>query len=146
MNVPSIYEWHCKSNATDCRYIGSTNNLQQRIWLHNFGIRNGIKNPFYDLVRDTGGLDNWQCNKLEQLPTDISKLELRKREQHHIVISATPLINVKRAYLSPEALKQKQKEYYKIYYRENIHNYNKKSLPIVNGGGSTNNTGTSESE
>lgn len=136
MNVPSIYEWRCKNNATDRRYIGSTGNLQQRIWLHNFGIRNGVKNAFYDLVRDTGGLDNWECNQLEQLSHDISKVDLRMREQHYIDTTTTPLVNVKRAYLSPEALKKKQQEYYKIYYRENIHNYNRstiKSPPITDG-------------
>ena len=47
------------------------------------------------------------------------------REQHFIDTTTTPLVNQKRAFLSQEALKNKQKEYYKIYYRENIEKYNK---------------------
>jgi hypothetical protein len=124
MNVPSVYEWVCKTDATTHRYIGSTNNLQQRIWLHDHAIRSGDKNYFYDLIRATGGRDNWQCNQLEQLPTDISKIELRKREQHYIDSTTTPLINQRKAYLSPEALKKKQQAYYKVYYRDNIEKYN----------------------
>lgn len=130
MNVPSIYEWRCKSDATDNRYIGSTNNLQRRIWLHDHAIRSGDKNDFYDLIRATGGRVNWECNQLEQLPTDISKIELRKREQHYIDSTTTPLINQRKAYLSPEALKEKQQAYYKVYYRDNIEKYNLKGTLV----------------
>lgn len=128
MNVPSIYQWHCKNAECDRRYIGSTKNLQQRTWMHNFGIRTGIKNQFYDIVRATGGPDNWECHQLEQLPADITNVELRMREQYHIDSTTSPLININRAYLSAEALKQKQKEYYKKYYRENLEKYNKPKL------------------
>lgn len=133
MNVPSVYEWRCKSDVTHCRYIGSTHNLQQRIWMHDHAIRSGDKNEFYDLIRATGGRNNWECNQLEQLLPDISKLELRMREQHYIDSTTTPLINERRAYLSPDALKKKQQAYYKIYYRDNIEKYNKKSPLITDG-------------
>ena len=81
-----IYEISCKSN-TELFYIGSTNNLSSRKSHHKKNTNNKVGKRYwtklYTEIRNNGGWGNMLFIKLYEYD-DISKDELRKKEQYYI--------------------------------------------------------------
>jgi hypothetical protein len=75
--LPIDYE-----NGLDC-YIGSTANYTQRKASHASAVRRGVTYPVYTHIRSHGGWANWDMVLVERWPC-ANKLELEKRERHHI--------------------------------------------------------------
>jgi len=92
-----IYEIACKTNLS-LFYIGSTNNLSSRQSHHKKNTTNKVGKRYwtklYTEIRANGGWVNMKFTKLYEFD-DISKDELRQKEQYYIDELKPPLNSIK---------------------------------------------------
>ena len=104
--VQCVYKISCVDENIKEFYIGSTEDLQQRIKLHTSTYNTQNKNyKLYKFIRENGGLSNWEINPIE-IFTFLTEEELRKHEQFYMD-EYKPQLNCKRA------IGITQSEYYK---------------------------------
>ena len=69
--VITFYRIYCKNPDVFDSYIGSTNNLKQRIREHQSRCMNptdpAYARPLYVAIRANGGLDNWEFEEIERV-------------------------------------------------------------------------------
>lgn len=109
------------SNFDNAIYVGSTNNLEQRISFHKKSFLNDKSCKYnyniYQFIRENGGLENFSISSIEEFDCD-NVLEARQREQYFINSysnSGYILLNKNNAFTNV-------KQYRKDYYEANIEN------------------------
>jgi len=109
--VQCVYKISCVDENIKEFYIGSTDNLNERIRLHIITCNNingkGYNYKLYKFIRENGGISNWEINPIE-IFSFLTELELKEHEQFYMD-EYKPQLNCKRAI----ALTQSQ------YYEEN---------------------------
>jgi len=122
-----IYLIKHKTDDTKKVYVGSTNNLKNRINEHKSTCNNEKSKNYnlnlYQYIRENGGINEYQFIILECYVCNF-KHELYYKEDDYIKIYDNNL-NSKRAYLTRQEYKKRLNEYAKKYYDENIDKFKK---------------------
>tara|TARA_R110002153_G_C12966043_1_gene460605 strand:- start:29 stop:511 length:483 start_codon:yes stop_codon:yes gene_type:complete len=106
--VQCVYKISCVDENIKEFYIGSTDDLQQRIVKHISAYKLYNYNV-YNFIRENGGLSNWVINPIE-IFSFLTELELREHEQFYMD-EYKPQLNSKRAIgLTPTKYYQENKE------------------------------------
>jgi len=104
---------------TEDLYIGSTVNFNDRKGKHKFSCSNdkcrAYNYKLYQTIREYGGWDNWAMFTIEE---EIPIEQLKEREQFYIN-TLEPSLNEKRALLTKEDKKKRDKERNKKNYEQN---------------------------
>jgi hypothetical protein len=111
-----IYKIACKDLNIKDIYVGSTAQFENRINYH-ISVCNNPKSKaynyyVYDFIRQNGGFENWQILLMEYYPCK-DKHELQKRERE-IMEQTQARLNIRRAIITPEEIKQYTENYYKV--------------------------------
>ena len=111
-----IYKWrHIEDLNDDMILIGSTNNFSRRKCRYKQDICNpnskNYNTPSSVYIRENGGYNNWIMEVIEKYPCT-NKNELRMKEDEWILKTNSKL-NINRAYVTREELKEIKKEYRK---------------------------------
>jgi len=113
--ISGIYAIVCKDTTIAEVYVGSTNNLERRIWEHKSNCCNKNRNKYnlkvYQFIRDNGGFDNFKFIVLEHYKGE--REDLHQLEQ--VWYNTFP----KELLLNTQYPKRSIKEYCKEYYQEN---------------------------
>ena len=116
--VQCVYKISCIDENIKEFYIGSTDNLKERITCHKSRYNcNNNNTKIYKFIRENGGLSNWEINPIE-IFSFLTEEELRQHEQFYID-EYKPQLNCVRAYLSPEQKNIDHKNRTKKYYENN---------------------------
>jgi group I intron endonuclease len=95
-------------------YIGSTLDLKKREREHKCRCNNEKCNEYnyqlYQTIRDNGGWDNFKMEIVQKFNYNITKVELRKKEQFYINL-LNPNMNSCNAYISKEERLEQMKQY-----------------------------------
>jgi hypothetical protein len=111
-----IYRISC-NDLPDFIYVGSTTDFVKRKNQHKCYSKTK-ECKLYQIMRENGGWDNWRICIIEEYPDCKNCIEQRMREQKWID-ELNGNLNMKKAYISEEELKEKNKKYLKEYYKEN---------------------------
>ena len=125
--VQCVYKISCVDENIKEFYIGSTDDLQKRIYKHQERYIN-YNQYVYKFIRENGGISNWEINPIE-IFSFLTKEELRQHEQFYLD-EYKPQLNTNRAYRTQEQLVKQQNDHYKnnkIYRLENVKQYYKKN-------------------
>ena len=81
--ISCIYIIYCKDLSIPYEYVGKTTNLTHRMTIHKASVNNKKATNYhlklYEVIRNTGGYQNWEYNILE-ICNDKKKLtELEKK-------------------------------------------------------------------
>ena len=83
----AIYKLSCIEPDVSEIYIGSTTNIQKRIYRHKSGCNNPNSSKYnyklYRFIRDNQGWDRWRLDVIELYPCN-SKIEAAQRERFWI--------------------------------------------------------------
>jgi len=116
-NNTVIYKIQCVDGLCDFVYFGSTTNFATRKSQHKHDCNNENKRTYnynlYKTIRENKGWENFEMCLVEVYPCE-NKHQLLIREQFYIDNNRNNMNSCK-AYLSLEASKEYQKDYYKIY-------------------------------
>ncbi len=138
--MSGIYAITCKDKSIQEFYIGSTDNLEQRIEEHKTRCKYKSQLHYnlkvYKFIRENGDFDNWDFKLLEKINTD-DKIVLKKLEQTYLdKFDSNILLNDRRAFgQDKERYKETKKEYSKTekfkeqkkqYYQKNKEKISKK--------------------
>jgi len=123
-----IYKLCCKDpNITDI-YIGSTTNFSRRKSEHKSKYNNEndkcYNNYKYKFIRDNGGFENFDMILIENVSCN-NKIELLKIERKYID-ELKPSLNVYRSYVTDDEIKIRNKEYDKIWQKNNKEQHKQK--------------------
>lgn len=92
--VISFYRIYCKNPDVVDSYIGSTNNLKQRVREHQSRCMNSTDpaytRPLYTAIRANGGLSNWEFEEIERVECATCD-EMRHIEQDFVYIHGANL-------------------------------------------------------
>jgi hypothetical protein len=80
-----IYKIYCKDASIIDIYVGHTTNFTKRKYGHKSYCNNGNSLKIYDMIRKTGGWDNWDMVEIAKYNCEDS-IEARIREQEHFDI------------------------------------------------------------
>lgn len=98
--VIAFYRIYCKNPDVDDSYIGSTNNLKQRVREHQSRCMNladpAYSRPLYTAIRANGGLNNWEFEEIECVEC-ATRDEMRHIEEDFVYIHGANL-NKNRAF------------------------------------------------
>ena len=113
--VQCVYKISCVDENIKEFYIGSTEDLQQRIKLHTSTYNTQNKNyKLYKFIRENGGLSNWEINPIE-IFSFLTELELKQHEQFYMD-EYKPQLNCIRAIgLTKNEYYENRKEHYSQY-------------------------------
>jgi len=78
-----VYSIQCLDENIKEFYIGSTDNLQQRIYKHKSNYNCGTNYKVYKFIRENGGMSNWEINYIQKFKF-LTKEELLEYEQWYI--------------------------------------------------------------
>jgi uncharacterized protein (UPF0179 family) len=117
----TFYKFVCINDDVKSCYVGSTANIKKRRTKHKSDCHNenskGYNYKIYQIIRENGGWSNW---KIVEFATrnNITKREAEQiEEQYRVELKAD--MNVHRAFLTPEQMKEYEKEHHKEYYQDN---------------------------
>jgi len=112
-----VYKITCNSPNIDHLYIGSTENLEQRTYKHNYhSKRERCTSKVYTTIREHGGFENWTIEVIES-GTCETEFEIRSRERYYYD-ELSPDLNMRR----PQASKEEIRLYYIEYSKQNRYN------------------------
>ena len=111
-----------KIEFNDYTYIGSTTNIKQRQWEHNFNLKNN-NILLYKKARECN-ISEFECILIEEVEVD-SIADLRKIEQDYLN-KYEPNLNSQRAYRAYDDVKLDQKKFGKKYRDKNKEIINEK--------------------
>ena len=112
-----VYSIQCLDPEIKEFYIGSTDNLKQRVITHKSRYNTGYNTKVYKFIRDHGGLNNWEINYIQKFKF-LTELELRQYEQWYLD-TYKPQLNCMRAYITEEQKNIDHKIRTKKYYENN---------------------------
>ena len=112
--VSGIYAIVCKDIKIEEVYVGSTNNLERRIYEHKSACNNNNNFKVYQFIRDNGGFDNFKFIVLEHYKGEEEDLRQLERLWYE-TFPKELLLNT----IYPKITKQEYKEYQQEYYKEN---------------------------
>ena len=120
-----IYRIYCVDESIHECYIGSTNNIHNRLITHKSACNNkkhvGYNCKLYQFIRAHGGFDNWLCETIDEWDCgDGDKYEI---EQKYINLYE-PELNSYKSYSTEEGRKEYKKQY-RIKNKEKQKQYNK---------------------
>ena len=114
-SIGFVYSLNHKTRKDTPLYIGSTNCLKSRFDSHKYACNNNkqIKYKYYvyEFIRDYGGIENWEINKLAEVLYE-KKEELIKLERMFIDKHLTDNIKLLNKIL-PQRTRAEYQEYYK---------------------------------
>ena len=131
--VQCVYKISCVDENIKEFYIGSTDNLKQRIAQHKYRYNAGHNFKVYKFIRENGGLSNWDINPIE-IFSFLTEEELKQHEQFYMD-EYKPQLNSNRAIgQNIDNYKKLQKIYYedhKIKTLVNVKQYQQKNIEKV---------------
>lgn len=124
--VGYVYMIKCLSNPF-LMYIGSTKNFYSRVHSHCTHIRKGKDSKLYNMIRENGGIGNFDFQILKRYD-NVDSFELRKYENEFIEL-LEPCLNSRSSFCSDERKKEQSRlrrqkfnirnpDYDKKYYRK----------------------------
>ena len=90
-----VYSIQCLDKNIKEFYIGSTDNLKERVICHTSRYNCGKTFKVYNFIRENGGISNWEINYIQKFKF-LTKQELREYEQWYID-TYKPELNSQRA-------------------------------------------------
>ncbi len=117
----TIYKISCKSPEIIDFYIGSTNNLINRIATHKIDCKTK-DNLLYTWINNYGGFNNWIFTTLEEVECETYEEQLLKEREW--IEKEMPTLNTYKPFRSDN----EKKEYQKKYMEENRYKYKGKYL------------------
>tara|TARA_R110000744_G_scaffold67751_1_gene138050 strand:+ start:161 stop:631 length:471 start_codon:yes stop_codon:yes gene_type:complete len=122
MKFGAIYKFVCRDKSVTEFYIGSTKNLQQRIYHHKSSCHNSNGKEYnlkvYQFIRENGGWENWEIVVIKKLPN--TNKEARCYIEQFYKNLYKPTLNSRNAMgYDIEREKEWQKNYDKNYRIEN---------------------------
>tara|TARA_R110000824_G_scaffold150662_1_gene321365 strand:+ start:282 stop:725 length:444 start_codon:yes stop_codon:yes gene_type:complete len=79
----TYYKLYCKDEDIYAVYIGSTKDLQARIWAHKTECNLGSTHPVHMFINVNGGFENWAFEILDEIEVE-SKEEKLKIERKFV--------------------------------------------------------------
>ena len=122
-----VYSIQCLDENVKEFYIGSTDDLQQRIRDHHFNYKRYPNRKVYKFIRENGGWDNWEINFIQKFKF-LTDDELRIYEQWYLD-TYKPELNSKRAFVTKQQKIIDSRNNANEYYKKNKEkiNYNRKN-------------------
>jgi hypothetical protein len=112
-----IYKITCKDETITEFYVGSTHNVTRRKNEHKTCCNNEKSKKYnfklYHIIRENGNWDNWNFIVIEELPKH-TKIQAHIREEYHRK-ELNANLNMVKAYITEEEIKEQKKEYNKEY-------------------------------
>lgn len=104
-----VYKISCVDKEVKEFYIGSTDNLKDRISKHKDQYITSPKRKVYKFIREHGGLNNWEINPIKIYECEITKKELLWEERFYYD-EYNPQLNCVRPIISDEETEQYRKD------------------------------------
>ncbi len=122
-----VYGLSCKNILY---YVGSTLNFERRKLAHKSNttnINNMVKYNYkiYAFIRENGGFDEWQMEKIESYPNCKTIRELREHERFHYDENNQPILNTFSPTTTYEEIRKRQDLFHKEYRLRNMEKMNK---------------------
>ena len=124
--ISGIYAIVCKDMKIEELYIGSTCNLENRIYKHKYCCNNNNNLKVYQFIRENGGFDNFKFIVLEHYKGETEDLHQLERLWYE-TFPKELLLNINYPNRSKKEYREKNKEQTKQYYKEYFEN-NKEEL------------------
>ena len=113
-----VYKITCNSPNIDHLYVGSTENLEQRTYKHNYhSNRETNKIKLYTTIRAYDGFDNWTLEVVESGTVD-TRFEIKSRERYDYD-KLQPSLNMIRPQASKEEIRLDELETMRQYKSQN---------------------------
>ena len=104
-----VYKITCNSPNIDHVYVGSTEDLEERIRKHKYhSNRERCTSKVYTTIREQGGFSNWTLEVVE-IGTVETKFEIRSRERYYYD-QLRPSLNTYRPQASSEEIRIDKRE------------------------------------
>ena len=134
MNKTIIYLIKCRDSEIKEQYVGSTNNLKQRIYSHKSNCNNSNSKRYnlkvYKYIREHGGFDDFVFEILEEIEFETKKeklsIERYYMEELKTTLNMDKTGRTKKEYnkANKEKIKEQSNQYYKAN-KEKIREYQK---------------------